>query len=204
MREDRDGKKGKSRGQGSRYCFLLYALSVAAGALEGCCVDSMALDPSKINPEHTRNYHAVVEGRIYRSGRITPEGFEYLYGHGLKSVINLRPYHSDEEWVPEDRRDYYHHMRLRPGWPPSEEQMIEILEIVRDPNNWPVLIHCAAGETRTGIVVAVIRYSIEGWPMGKALEEAKKYHSDSLVNKRNLEFVHQWQRKHKPAEWKWH
>ena len=56
MNEDRERKKGKLCGHGSPDFFLLCALTVAVGILGGCGVDSMALDPALINPEHVRNY----------------------------------------------------------------------------------------------------------------------------------------------------
>ena len=181
--------------------FIPILLIVSVAILGGCGGDPLELDPALINPEHVRNFHAVTPGKVYRSGRITPEGFEYLFEHGLQSVINLRSGHDDSDLIPEDHLDFYYRVRVPAGHHPTEEQMMEILDIVCDPDNQPVLIHCAAGEFRTGVVVAVIRYSIDGWPMEKALIEAEKYNDGEPLAQPGLLFAMRWQKKHQPGDY---
>src|SRR2546425_12339464 len=60
-----------------------------------------------------------------------------------------------------------------PADPPSDQQAEEFLRVIQDPNNAPVHMHCNAGRDRTAMMAALARYSIDGWPMEKALEEAR-------------------------------
>jgi uncharacterized protein (TIGR01244 family) len=58
---------------------------------------------------------------------------------------------------------------------PTPEQVTEFLEIVNNPTNQPVLVHCWHGTARTGALVAIYRIKEQGWPVQKALEEMVSY-----------------------------
>ena len=45
------------------------------------------------------------------------------------------------------------------------------LEVMKDPSNYPVLIHCYAGIHRTGAFCAVYRMEIEHWSNKRAIDE---------------------------------
>lgn len=47
------------------------------------------------------------------------------------------------------------------GWP-TDQQVEQFLEIVRDPANRPVLVHCREGVRRTGMMVSAFRMSVLG------------------------------------------
>ena len=48
------------------------------------------------------------------------------------------------------------------GWPSSAD-VRRFLQIVEDPNNHPVLVHCAQGVRRTGMMVAAYEKSVLGY-----------------------------------------
>ncbi len=61
--------------------------------------------------------------------------------------------------------------RLIPEYrPPAIDQLLTVLD---DESNYPVLIHCHAGLHRTGILTAVYRMEYEGWSPGEAYREMK-------------------------------
>jgi protein tyrosine phosphatase (PTP) superfamily phosphohydrolase (DUF442 family) len=57
----------------------------------------------------------------------------------------------------------------------------EYLDIVRDTNAVPVLVHCRHGADRTGTMCAMFRIACEGWAVEDAIDEMKNggfgYHS---------------------------
>lgn len=59
--------------------------------------------------------------------------------------------------------------------PATEEQTVYFLNIVNDPANWPVFVHCKGGRHRTGEMTAIYRITQDGWTGNQAYEEMKKY-----------------------------
>ena len=53
------------------------------------------------------------------------------------------------------------------GWPTSED-VKKFLAVVADKQNQPVLVHCAQGVRRTGMMVAAFQQSVLGWDDAKA------------------------------------
>ena len=56
-------------------------------------------------------------------------------------------------------------------WASSDAQMKAILQIVANPANLPIYIHCKHGQDRTGLVVALYRIFNEGWTPVEARKE---------------------------------
>ena len=56
---------------------------------------------------------------------------------------------------------------------PSDAQLDQFLALVRDPSNQPMLIQCSVG-FRVGLFWMVHRALDDGWPVEKALEEARQ------------------------------
>ena len=58
---------------------------------------------------------------------------------------------------------------------PTEAQVARFMEIVNDPANQPVFVHCAGGRHRTGTMTALYRMTNEGWTPAQAYNEMKQY-----------------------------
>jgi len=54
------------------------------------------------------------------------------------------------------------------GGYPSSDQVKQFLDTVNDRGKWPVLVHCAQGVRRTGMMVAAYQESILGYDANKA------------------------------------
>src|SRR5436190_428795 len=55
--------------------------------------------------------------------------------------------------------------------PPNPAQVKQFLDVVTDPANQPVYVHCQYGRDRTGAMCAVYRMEASGWTREEALEE---------------------------------
>jgi protein tyrosine/serine phosphatase len=114
------------------------------------------------------NLHRISD-RLYRSAQPTANGFEELKRMGVKTVVNLRAFHSDRKPLAEaglkQEHIYFN------TWHPEDEDIVRFLKFVNDTNNAPVLVHCQHGADRTGTMVAIYRIAVEGWSKQEAIKE---------------------------------
>jgi tyrosine-protein phosphatase SIW14 len=73
----------------------------------------------------------------------------------------------------------------------TDAELERFFQIVDDPSQQPVLVHCHAGSRRTGVMVAAYRIAVQGWSYEDAMAEAEtfrfradkdKVHDDVLRN----------------------
>jgi protein tyrosine phosphatase (PTP) superfamily phosphohydrolase (DUF442 family) len=126
---------------------------------------------SPIEREGLPNLHKVSE-ELYRGAQPTAEGMQELKKLGIKTVINLRAFHSDRDEIGETELDY-EHIPI-PAWRLKEEHVIQFLKLVTDKSRTPVFVHCMHGADRTGVMSAIYRIVIEGWPKEEAIREMTK------------------------------
>lgn len=126
-----------------------------------------------------KNFGAVAPGCIYRSAQPNPEGYAWLKQQGFRSIVCLRKEHDDNA---EEMKKYgFNYLYLPiPDWgEPTNEQAEQFLKFAADSNNWPLLLHCHAGEGRASIMAALVRYSFDGWRMNVALRESRNFRTMS-------------------------
>lgn len=132
-----------------------------------------------------RHFRVVRDGVLYRSGQMSREGLlRVLHDHLIRTVITLRdarvpgqppPDLAEEEYCREQGILY---VRIPPrhwddgeGDAPAEEGVRTFLAVMRDPRNYPVLVHCFNGIHRTGAYSAIYRMEFEHWSNQQAIEE---------------------------------
>jgi tyrosine-protein phosphatase SIW14 len=134
-----------------------------------------------------RNFHVVREGVLYRSGQPTRSALKKtIRDYGIKTVITLRdgpypgatPPDAAEEAYCRDQELTY--CRISPsrwgsedGSVPAEEGVRKFLEIMHNPENYPVLMHCFAGIHRSGIFVAIYHMEFDHLSNAQAIAELK-------------------------------
>ena len=58
------------------------------------------------------------------------------------------------------------------GWsPPTNEQVVQFLSLLRDSSGQKIFVHCRFGDDRTGVFIAVYRMTFEKWPAEQAMKE---------------------------------
>ena len=123
-------------------------LAVLAAPLPLACAETLMETPAPIKVKDARNCYRL-SPELYRSGQPGGDGFKALEKLGLKSVLNLREYHSDADEAEHTGLRLYR-IKLAAGKVTREELMDCLLVISRAPK--PVLVHCWHGSDRTGIV----------------------------------------------------
>ena len=117
------------------------------------------------------NLHRV-SGDLYRGAQPTAEGMAELKRMGIRTIINLRSFHSDRDDIGETGLAYERiYMK---AWHPEDEDVVRFLQIVMDERRTPVFVHCKRGADRTGAMCAVYRVVVEGWTRDEAIREMTK------------------------------
>lgn len=128
--------------------------------------------------EHFGNF-GVVNAVVYRSAQPDLDQLWRLRNAAFASVVNFRK--SEEDVAREAATcaelglTYYslpwdgHNEEIDPGL------VSQFLEILDDPANLPVLVHCERGAERTGTLIAVYRIEHDGWDADEAYEEMLRY-----------------------------
>jgi len=141
----------------------------------------------------SKRLRIVDPGRVYRSGQMTAEGFaDTVKQYHIRTILNVQDEYPDPDlhasfWSRRTIKEselcrqlgvrYIHLMptllprHLVPAQrPPAIEQLLAVLD---DEENYPVLIHCHAGLHRTGILTAIYRMEYQGWSTDEAYLDMK-------------------------------
>lgn len=118
--------------------------------------------------EGVPNLHKVSD-QFYRSAQPSAEGMRNAKAMGIKTVVNLRSFHSDRDEIASAGLGYEHiYMK---AWHPEETEIIRFLQIATDQRQTPLLVHCQHGADRTGTMSAIYRIAIQGWSKQDAIKE---------------------------------
>lgn len=118
-----------------------------------------------------KNCH-IVTTNLYRGAQPTAEGMKQLQALGVKTVVNLRAFHSDQDELAGTglKSERFH---TNP-WNGEMEDVIRFLKIATDTNNLPIFVHCQRGADRTGMMCAMYRIVVCDWTKEAAIKEMKE------------------------------
>ena len=158
-------------------CFLV----AAGGPLATAALADPASTPPVLLPRHDlsglSNFAQIAPG-LYRSAQPEATGFATLKTLGIKTVCNLRAFHSDAKMIAGTGLDYVNiSFKI---WHPEDEDVVAFLKLVTDPKRQPVLVHCQHGADRTGMMCAIYRMVIQGWTKDQALAELPRFGFHSI------------------------
>ena len=110
-----------------------------------------------------------VTTNLYRGAQPTAKGMAELQAMGIKTIVNLRHFHSDrEELLGTDLKQGWLHMN---PWHAEDADVIGFLKLAANTNNLPLFVHCQRGADRTGMVCAMYRIALCGWTKQEAIQE---------------------------------
>jgi len=144
---------------------------------------------------HIKRFNIVTPGVLYTSGQ--PRGMDYtrlLYKYHIATIINLRSpaEHREKNWQNEEMTWVrsngvkYIDMPLErnindPGHVPDANTQQQLLAIMADKENLPVLIHDGSGESRPAVMAAVWLAKGESQPVQQVLAIAEKIKHEQLA-----------------------
>ncbi len=154
-------------------------------------IHSLAVAEIRVRPESwaapiigtsLENIYQVDKG-VYRSEQPNSQEFVALSSYGLKEVLNLREYHSDDDEA-EKTKLKLHRLKFATG-SITEAQIIKALKIIKA-RQGPILVHCWHGSDRTGAVIAAYRIVFNNWSKERAVDELRNggygYHASIYPN----------------------
>lgn len=117
-----------------------------------------------------------VSNALYRGAQPQEEGIKELKKLGINTIVNLRTSNKDQELL--DGYEFkYFHLPMN-AFLPNKKKFLRFLEIISDPGNQPVFVHCQHGADRTGAAAALYRIKLQKWDAEEAINEMVKggYH----------------------------
>jgi protein tyrosine/serine phosphatase len=168
--------------------------------------------------EHTKRLRPIDEGRVYRSGCLTADGFrEAIAKHKIKTVISFwdedpDPILSNSRFDPRSIKeselckslgvDYkFIFVELMPesrlGKDPHRA-IDEFLKVMDDESSYPVLIHCKAGLHRTGVMAAIYRMEYDGWTRAEAMRELRAHGFGHFIANNSNDYIQQYVMRYQP------
>ena len=178
-----------SRARGAVYLALLLSIPVAA-------------QPAGTARPAIDNF-GTVSANYYRGAQPTGHAYADLAAFGVKTVIDLQEYGDvSEPALVEKAGMKYVRIPMNTRVPPTPEQLTTFLQLVNDPVNQPVYVHCAGGRHRTGVMTAAYRMTEEGWTADRAFREMKQYRFGAdMLHPEFKQFVYAYHPEHAaPAE----
>ena len=117
-----------------------------------------------------------INEKFYRGAQPRPGDYEDLASIGVKTIIDLQQDgERDEQQMVEAAGMKFYRIGLSDKSWPSAEKAAQFINIVNDPANQPVFIHCHGGRHRAGIMTAIYRITHDGWDADRAYQEMKQY-----------------------------
>lgn len=123
------------------------------------------------------NFDQVSDG-IFRGSNPSDHDINVLSQYGIKTIVNLRmkgkATRHEEEVARENGIRYIHiPMGFRH---PQDQNTVKALEVICDPQNQPVFIHCLQGSDRTGMIVGIYRRLFDNWSFTRTYAEMHEHH----------------------------
>ncbi len=127
-----------------------------------------------------------VDAHYYRGAQ--PKGRDYsdLAAIGVKTIINLTSDDAqpNEKALAEQAGMRYVQIPMTMHRAPTQLQLAQFFQVVEDPAQQPVYVHCVGGKHRTGVMTAAYRMVEGHWTADQAFKEMKDYHF-------GFDFLHQ-------------
>ena len=156
---------------------IVAPIFVALLLVSGSTVPATAADGVAISSPITR--FSKVGERLYRGGQPRDNEFALLHSLGIHTVVSFREEDASERAIVEKLGMKFVHIPVTftafaPTTKLPEKAVQKFFEVVDDPANGPVFVHCRRGADRTGAFVGLYRMVRENWTAQRAYDEARE------------------------------
>jgi protein tyrosine phosphatase (PTP) superfamily phosphohydrolase (DUF442 family) len=158
-------------------------------------------------------FEEISKDKVYKSALIAPDRLEsFLVDNKIKTVIDLLDAGVQDRLNPAKQAEIdaedkavaeinkknnldIKHINIASGQVPNKKTLSKFYEVLDDPANYPVLIHCYHGTGRAAIYSAIYRMEYEGWKNADAraktrvVVEGFGYHSSFSDGRTKGDFV---------------
>jgi protein tyrosine phosphatase (PTP) superfamily phosphohydrolase (DUF442 family) len=153
-------------------CFVAVSFTVPAIAQTSTPAASVSSALSRIR---IGNF-GKINNNYYRGAQ--PKGSDYrdLAALGVKTIIDLqKDGPSNEAGLVTGSGMKFFRIGMTTSQAPTDAQIAQFFDIVTNPANQPVYVHCAGGRHRTGTMTALYRMTFDGWNAAQAYTEMKQF-----------------------------
>jgi len=137
--------------------------------------------------------YAIVEEGVFRGAYPTEKNFRFLRRLKLKTIISLTPKRPSKVIVGFSEQEgivlkHFHVPKFKDDVPISSSQMVQLLQLIIDPNNLPVYIHCLDGSDITGLVIMCLR-KLQNYNLSVIFTEFSRFTRAGSLSSAESEFV---------------
>jgi protein tyrosine/serine phosphatase len=158
--------------------FLFFLLPISLSSQ----TNPTASAPSILQSAHGQKLHingipnaGKITEVLYRGAQPRDVGLSELKILGIATIVDLRQ--EDRETIAWERKRVeslgmrFVHIPVD-GWsPPTDEQVVQFLSLLRDNPGKKIFVHCHFGDDRTSVFIATYRMAIEKWTSEQATKE---------------------------------
>ncbi len=138
-------------------------------------------------------FRVISEEKVYKSGLIPPEDLDdFLIPNKVKTVVNLldpgvqdalnpakqTEIDAEEKAIAAINKKYgktIRHINIPSPQVPTKKTLKAFYDVIDDPANYPIQIHCYHGMGRAVIYSAIYRIEKEGWSNEAAQQETRLF-----------------------------
>ena len=117
-----------------------------------------------------------MDTNYFRGGQPKKDQYDELAALGINTIVDLRDDSEDyEKPTAEALGMKYINIPMDDAEYPSDATIARFLEVINDPANGKMFVHCKGGKHRAGVTGAVYRFTKYGWNYDQAYAEMLKF-----------------------------
>jgi protein tyrosine/serine phosphatase len=135
--------------------------------------------PSQFPNINIKNF-GQMDTNYFRGAQPTQKDYAALATLGMNTIVDLRNDPTDyEKPTAEALGMKYINIPMDDAEYPSEASIAKFLEVINDPANGKMFVHCKGGKHRAGVTGAVYRFTKYGWGYDKVFAEMENFNFDT-------------------------